>query len=240
MSKKEVHRALSSDARVETLKLLYRKPHDIEELAEKLKLQPVTVRHHIQALQEAGLLDSYEERTGSAGRPKTYYKIAQSLPDVAFPARRYLDFSKILLSVLLRNIGKNKTQKILAEVGSEMGRESMKYLESQNKITKWTPKEFAEILIKKYFQEAGAEPEIIELSDSKVIYRLHNCLLRELSKEMPDLMCDVLHHEFHQAILTAMKNDIKGVQTTCMGHGDINCEHIVKWASKKKNDTQKE
>lgn len=240
MSKKEVHRALSSEARVEILKFLYKRPNTIEELAEKLDLRPVSVRHHILALREAGLLESYEERTGSAGRPNTYYKIAKSLPDVAFPARRYLDFSKVLISVLLRTIGKNRTQEILAEVGSEMGKESMKYLESQNKVTEWTSKVFAEILIGKYFQEAGAEPEIIEVSDSKVVYRLHNCLLLELSKEMPDLMCNVLHHEFHQAILTAMKNDIKGVQTSCMGHGDIHCEHVVEWASRKKNDRQKE
>lgn len=236
MSKKELHRALSSDTRVETLKLLYRKPHDIEEIAKKLKLQPVTVRHHIQALQEAGLLESYEERTGLAGRPKTFYKLARTLPDVAFPARRYLDFSKSLIDVLLRTIGKDKTQEILAEAGREMGEQTMKYIESQNKIVKWTPREFAEILVEKYFRESGAEPELVEVSDSKVVYRLHNCLLRELSKEMPDLMCEVLHHEFHQAILESMKNDIKGVQTTCMGHGDINCEHVVEWASRKKSE----
>ena len=62
-SKRKVHHALSSDARAETLEFLYKKPRDVEEIAKKLKLQSTTVRHHIEALLEAGLLESYEERT---------------------------------------------------------------------------------------------------------------------------------------------------------------------------------
>src|SRR3989337_1225729 len=122
MPEREVYRALSSKARVEILKLLYKKPHDIEELAKKLAFQPVTIRHHIQSLQEAGLLESYEERSGSAGRPKTYYKIAKSLPIVTFPERQYLIFSSVLLDALLRILGREQTQRILTEIGREMGK----------------------------------------------------------------------------------------------------------------------
>jgi len=238
MSSREIYRALSSEARAEILRLLYKKPHDIEEIAESLKLQPVTIRHHIQALSEAGLLEFYEERSGSAGRPKTFYKIATTLPVVVFPARRYFELSKALVNSLQRNLGGQKTQEILADVGRELGKETIKYLETQNNITKWTSKEFVEIVIK-YLQEAGAEPEVVEVTDSKLIYRLHNCLFSELSREIPGLMCDVIHHEFQQAMLDSMHNEIKGVQTSCMGHGDINCEHVIEWASKKKTANKK-
>jgi predicted ArsR family transcriptional regulator len=234
-SKLEVIRALSSNVRLEILKLLYQKPRDIEDLAKNyLKLQPITVRHHIQSLQEAGLLESYEERTGSAGRPKTYYKIAKALPTITFPARRYFDLSKALLNGMKRRIGEQKTNEILVDVGNELGKETVKNLSAVNNITKWTAKDFVDIFILKYLQEAGAEPEIIEKSDNRVVYRMHNCLFHELSQEMPCLMCDVLHYHFHHSLAKAMSNNSKDTQTSCMGHGADCCEHSVEWSSEKK------
>jgi len=234
MSKREIHRALSSEAREETLKLLYKRPHVIEEIAEKLNLQPVTVRHHIQALQEAGFLESYEERSGSAGRPRTYYKLAKSLPTLTFPARRYLQLSKAVISFLLREYGKKKGYEMMAQLGYEMGASTAKYLETTYNIKDWTPDEFAKVFVEGYLQEVGAEPEVAEKTDKKVVFRTHNCIFFELSQEMPDLMCDVLHNEFHRALQETMSGDIKGVQTSCMGHGDGCCEQVFEWVFKNK------
>jgi predicted ArsR family transcriptional regulator len=234
MSKLDVLRALSSDARLEILKLLYKKPHDIGELAEKTKLQPVTIRHHIRSLQEAGLLESYEVRTGLAGRPKTFYKIAKSLPMVVFPARQYQEFSNFLIKFLFQKLGNRQTSEMLTELGREMGKETVKYLEVSNNITEWTPEKFATVFVEKYLQEAGAEPEITEKTDNKVVFRIHNCVFFEISQKQPDLMCDVLHREFHKAIIKAMGKNIEGIQTNCMGHGDLYCDQVVKWKSKKK------
>jgi len=185
------------------------------------------VRHHIQSLQEAGLLESYEERTGSAGRPKTYYKIAKKLPILTFPARQYFELSKNVINGILRSLGEQKTIKILASVGDEIGAETVKYMEATNNVTKWTLKEFAEVFIQKYLQEAGAEPEIIEKNDKRIAYRMHNCLFYELSQQTPSLMCDVLHRHFHHSLVKAMSNNFKDTQMSCMGHGANCCEHVV-------------
>ena len=239
MSKLDVMRALSSEVRLEILKLLYQKPRDIEDLAKNhLKLQPITVRHHIQFLQEAGLLESYEERTGLAGRPKTYYRIAKGLPLITFPARRYFDLSKAMLNTLLRNVGEEKTAEMLADVGDELGKETAKYLETTNNIKHWTTKEFAEILVKKYLTEAGAEPEIIENNNRRVIYRMHNCLFFELAQETPSLMCDVLHHHFHSSLVKAMNSHFQDTQTSCMGHGANCCEHTVEWVPEREKPVE--
>ena len=173
MSKLDVLRALYSDARLEILKLLYRKPRDIGELAEKTKLQPVTIRHHIRSLQEAGLLDTHEVRTGSAGRPKTFYKIAKSLPMVVFPARQYQEFSNFLVNFLFHKLGKRETNEMLAELGREMGKETVKYLEVANNVTEWTPEKFVTVFVEKYLQEAGAEPEITEKTDNMTFIMAH-------------------------------------------------------------------
>jgi predicted ArsR family transcriptional regulator len=121
IAEREMYRALSSKARVEIIKLLYRKPRDIEELAKKLELQPVTIRHHIQFLQEAGLLESVEQRSGAAGRPKTCYKLIKPLPTIAFPERRYLIFSSLLLDSMINLVGKDKVAEVLSSIGKSMG-----------------------------------------------------------------------------------------------------------------------
>jgi predicted ArsR family transcriptional regulator len=226
----EVHRALASRPRADILKLLYKEPRNIEELAEKLTLRPITVRHHIQFLMETGLVESYEERSGSSGRPTNYYRIAKSLPIVNFPERHYLLFSSFLIDTIQRNIGEQETREIIAKAGYEMGKEVIKQLEQKYNIEKWSPKDFARIFVKGYLEETGTEPEIISEGDSQVIYRLHNCIFFELALKKPSLICDVLHRQFHQGVCAAIGRNVKDAQRTCMGHGDNYCEHIVEWS----------
>ena len=235
---KEVYSALSSEVRAEILKLTYQKPRQIEELAESLNLQPVTIRHHIQILLEVGILEFHEERNGLVGRPKTFFTIAEKPPAVAFPARAYFELSKTIVKSLRKSLGEKKTEEVLAEAGRELGRETIKFLEAKNDLSEWTAKEFAEIVVK-HLQEAGAEPEIVELSDNKLVYRLHNCLFAELSKVIPELLCDVMHHEYQQAMLDSIQANVKGIQTSCMGHGDVYCEHVIEWVTRKEIDNRK-
>lgn len=231
MTEDEIHSALSSVKRKETLTLLYKKPYSIEELAEKLGIQPITMRHHIKALQKAGFLESFEERSGSAGRPKVYYKLAQTLPTVSFPKRQYLHFSKALINILLSELGPQKTYLVIAKTGREMGRQTMEYLETTNNIKEWTPETFAKVYVEGYLQDLGAEPEVLEQSKKKVVFRTRNCVLYELSQELPDLMCDTLHVELHKAVSEAMGKTIRVLQTNCMGHGDYCCGQSFEWMS---------
>jgi predicted ArsR family transcriptional regulator len=237
-----MYRALSSKARMEIIKLLYRKPHDIEELAKKLELQPVTIRHHIQFLQEAGLLESVEQRSGAAGRPKTSYKLTKPLPTVAFPERRYMIFSSLLLDYMIKLVGKSKVAEVLSSIGQSMGKQTMDALVLQYKINKWTTKDFNETFVGEYLQDAGTEPEVVEINDNKVVLRLHNCIFSELAQKMPELMCEVAHQQFFQSVTNAMDNDIIHSHTACLGHGDEYCEHIFVWKgneNNKKPTTQK-
>jgi len=54
--------------------------------------------------------------------------------------------------------------------------------------------------INKYLKEAGAEPEIIEVTDEKIVYRLHNCVFFELAIKMTEMICDVVHEGFHEGV----------------------------------------
>ena len=115
-----------------------------------------------------------------------------------------------------------------------MGKETVEQMLNQHKISKWTPKEFEEIFVAQYLEEAGTEPELVERNDKKVVIRLHNCVFSELSQKMPDIMCDVAHKEFFHAVADVMGGHIKVTQATCMGRGDTYCEHIFEWNSGEK------
>jgi predicted ArsR family transcriptional regulator len=81
--------------------------------------------------------------------------------------------------------------------------------------------------------EEGAEPEVLEVTNDKVVYRLHNCLFQELSTKMPEIMCDVLHESFHEGVAKTIGKDVQISRSMCMGHGDPYCEHMCVWMPKK-------
>ncbi len=233
MEEKNSYQTLSSKSRLDILKLLYKKEQSIEQIAEALNLQPITIRHHLKSLEEAGLIEKYDEHQGLAGRPKTLYRIVKKTKIVGFPKRRYLTLSSFLITTLEFAAGAKNAKRILSRVGKAMGKDVIKDLEGHNEIKDWGTKEYVQFFIKEYLEESGAEPEIVEVTDKKIVYRLHNCLFFELALKMPDLMCDVIHENFHDGVHEAMAKDVKTSRVTCMGKGDEYCEHICEWVDSK-------
>jgi len=225
----EAYRALSSKSRLDILRLLYRKSMSVEEISEKMNLQPITIRHHLQSLVEAGFIEAVEERAGSVGRPKIFYKIVREPPLVSYPKRRYLVLSNFIINTMRFVLGENQAKKILKKAGFDMGSNTTKRLESEHEIREWTPKTYEQFFVKGYLEEMGAEPEIVESTENKILYRLHNCLFFELSVKMPDIMCDTLHENFHEGLTKAMGKEVTINRLTCMSKGDPYCEHSCEW-----------
>ncbi len=241
MIERNSYQTLSSKTRLDILKLLYKKDLSVEEIADSLNLHTISIRHHLQSLEEAGLVEKYDERYGTAGRPKTFYRIVKKTKILGFPKRRYLTLSSFLIEALTFTAGEKNTKKLLSRVGNAMGRDVIKDLERKNNLSEWNTLQYLEFFIKKYLEESGAEPEIVEMTDKKIVYRLHNCLFFELALKMPDKMCDVLHDSFHEGSSAAMGKLIKTTRTTCMGKGDDYCEHVCEWIEKidSTNETKK-
>ncbi len=229
MIEAEAYRALSSKSRLGILKLLYRKPMSVEEIAGMLNLQPITIRHHLQSLVEAGFIETYEERAGSVGRPKIYYKTVREPQIVSYPKRRYLMLNKFIINTLRYVLGEDQAKKILKKAGQEMGENTAKRLESEHEIKDWSIKTYEEFYVKDYLEKMGAEPEIIEVNDEKITYRLHNCLFFEMAIKMPEIMCDTLHESFHEGLTKTMGKNVKINRLTCMSKGDPYCEHSIEW-----------
>lgn len=231
-----IYRTLASPSRMQILRLLYRKPMSVEQLAEKLSLQPITIRHHLQDLLESGIIEFYEERSGGAGRPRAFYRVVKSTPSASFPRRQYQFLSEYLITSTIKVFGKTKGEAFLKNIGTKMGEAAIAKLEAEHDIKDWTPKAYEDYFVRGYMEKEGAEPEVVEASGNKLVYRFHNCLFSELSTKMPDIICDILHESLHEGVSRAMNRDMQMTRTTCMGHGDPYCEHICVWGSLKNKD----
>jgi predicted ArsR family transcriptional regulator len=229
-----LYRTLASPSRIQILRLLYRKPLSVEEISQKMTLQTITIRHHLQALTEAGIVKYHEERSGGVGRPRAYYSIVKTLPSTSFPKRQYQALSEYLISGMVEEFGVKKTNAFLKKIGIRTGEAAIRELESKHNIKSWSQKEYEKYVIGEYLEGEGAEPEVIETTTNKIVYRLHNCLFHELSTRMPEIMCDVLHESFHEGVSKAIGKDLRITRATCMGHGDPYCEHICKWGTQKR------
>ena len=60
-------------------------------------------------------------------------------------------------------------------------------------------------------------------------YRVHNCVFYELALRGHEVMCDVIHEGFHEGISMATGKMMKIIRNSCMGKGDLYCEHLCQW-----------
>jgi predicted ArsR family transcriptional regulator len=229
LSERRAYEALSSASRLEILKLLHKKPLSVEEIAKLVKLQPISVRRHLQSLEDAGFVESYEEKRGTVGRPKVYYRIAKKPTVVSYPKRRYLTLSSFMIKTLQFLVGTKRASNLLRRVGKNMGENVVREIEYKHDIKEWSSEAFREFFIKGYLEESGGEPEIVKTDKDMIVFRVHNCLFLELAVKMPEMMCDVLHDAFHEGVSSAMGGKAKITRLTCMGYGDPYCEHKCEW-----------
>jgi len=229
MIEAEAYRALSSKSRQDILRLLYRNSLSVEQIAQKLGLQPITIRHHLQSLVESGFVETIEERAGSVGRPKIYYKLVKEPPLVSYPRRGYLMLNNFLVSTLRSSFGESQARKLLRKVGLDMGDNTAKRLGMEYEVNDWTPKAFEQFFVRDYLENMGTEPEVVEVSDKKIVYRLHNCLFFEMAVKTPEIICDVLHESFHEGLAKTMNKDIKITHQACMAKDKPYCELSVEW-----------
>jgi predicted ArsR family transcriptional regulator len=229
MSEKKAYDALSSSARLSILRLLRKDHLNVEEIAELVNLQPISVHHHLQSLEDAGFIESYEKKSGTVGRPKVYFRITKKPKVVSYPKRRYLTLSNFVIKTLPKFIGSTKTNELLKRVGKKMGKNVIKEIESKHLDKEWSYETFEELFLNEYLEEEGTDPEIVKSGKNQVVYRMHNCLFFELAVKMPEIMCDTLHEAFHEGISIALNKKVKIKRLTCQGHGDRYCEHECEW-----------
>ncbi len=97
--------------------LLTRQQCTINELAEAVGINPISVRHHVTKLEAEGLVTSEEERHG-VGRPRRLYFLTEKGME-KFPTR-YLRLTVRLLEQLKETLPETMVDKLFAQVANDL------------------------------------------------------------------------------------------------------------------------
>lgn len=93
----------------------------VEDLAERLELTPMTIRHHLNVLQAQNLVvASKVRRSKKVGRPRLVYTLTDAA-DELFP-QSYGELARYLVSEVKETVGEDEAEAILRRVADRVAR----------------------------------------------------------------------------------------------------------------------
>jgi predicted ArsR family transcriptional regulator len=175
------HRALADPSRARILaELADAGPLDARELAGRVGLHVNTVRVHLNALAEAGLVESETQPPAGRGRPRVAYRAAAAAGEVG--ARRYRLLAEMLTALVVR-FGPAAAEQ-LEEIGEAWGH----YLvEAPAPYAEVGDGEAVERLLG-LLAEIGFEPKLEQRGRKRRIL-MKPCPFLELARAHQDVIC---------------------------------------------------
>jgi predicted ArsR family transcriptional regulator len=103
----------------------------VEDLAERLELTPMTIRHHLNVLQAQNLVvASKVRRSKKVGRPRLVYTLTEAADDL-FP-QSYGDLARHLVSEVKETMGQEEAEAIFRRVADRVARDGPRFDESES------------------------------------------------------------------------------------------------------------
>ena len=192
------------------LQTLLRQPRTtINELADSVGINPISVRHHLTNLQVEGLVAAEEERHG-VGRPRLVYFLTEAGLE-RFPTR-YLRLTSRLLDQLKESMPEAVVSKLFLQMAEDMAgsyAEQMKNLSMEQRLD----------LMKTLLSEEGFSMEW-EQAGSK--YEIHEitCPYLQIGQSHPEV-CTV-----DQTLISRMLA-VPAEKIQCVLSGDAHCTYVV-------------
>ena len=177
------HRALSDPSRARILaELADRGPLDAREIAERVGLHVNTVRVHLNALAEAGLVSSETRPPQGRGRPRVAYRATAAAGEEG--GRRYRLLAEILTALVARFGPEAGAQ--LEEIGEAWGH----YLvDSPPPFASLADEEAVKRLVA-LLDEVGFQPELERRARGRQIL-MRPCPFLELARTHQDVICPI-------------------------------------------------
>jgi len=196
--------------REKILQALLRKPRStINDLAETVEINPISVRHHLNNLQAGGLIAAEEERHG-VGRPRLVYSLTEEGSE-KFPTH-YLRLTTRLLSQLKETLPNPMVKELFSQVAYNLAEEYVDQLEGLNVEERLDT--IKELLDKEGFtvewEKQGNQYHIHEIS----------CPYYKVGQNHPEV-CTM-----DQTLISQML-DVPAEQVQCILSGDDRCTYIV-------------
>ena len=189
--------------------LLARQNCTINEIAQAVDINPISVRHHITKLQADGLVDSAEERHG-VGRPRRLYFLTDEGREL-FPSR-YLRLTNLLLDQLKETVPSDTMDRIFIKIAEDMASKHAHDIDGLSLEQRLD-------LVKDLLNQEGFA---VEWNREGNIYLIHesNCPYFHIGQNHPEV-CTVDRALIHTVLA------VPAEQVTCMLHGDAQCTYII-------------
>ena len=189
--------------------LLKRPGSTINDLAEAVGINPISVRHHLTNLQVEGLVAAEEERHG-VGRPRLIYSLTEDGME-KFPTR-YLRLTSRLLDQLKSTLPEPMVSKLFAEMATGLAAE---YAEQMQGLSMEERLE----LISNLLAEEGFT---VEWEKAEGQYKIHEitCPYLQIGQNHPEV-CTV-----DQTLISKMLA-VPAEKVQCILDGSAHCTYIV-------------
>ncbi len=182
----------------------------INDLAEAVDINAISVRHHLTNLQVDGYVKAEEERHG-VGRPRLVYSLTDDGLE-KFPTR-YLQLTNRLLSQLKRVLPENQIQSLFMQIGKSI-------IEEQTEtIKKMTIEQKLDFIVN-ILGEQGFAIEWQRLGDEIIISEA-SCPFYHVGQVHPEV-CTM-----DQALISSILS-IPTEKIGCLLNGDSHCAYVVK------------
>ncbi|MCL5428858.1 MAG: winged helix-turn-helix transcriptional regulator [Chloroflexi bacterium] len=193
----------------------------INDLAQAVKINPISVRHHITKLENDGLVDSAEERHG-VGRPRRVYFLTEAGMEL-FPGRT-IHFTNKLLDQLKSQLSAEAYNKLFDKMAASI---SDNYL-SEADFDSLTLDQRLD-LIENWLTNEGYTVQV-ERNAQEIVIKESSCPYYYVGQT-------------HEEVCTIDKRLIAKVlsadpeRTSCLLSGDSHCTYVVPLSAIKENIT---
>lgn len=204
---------MTSNTRNRVLRtLLLNQRRTVNELAEAVDINPISVRHHVSKLEAEGLIQSKEERHG-VGRPRLVYSLTNQGME-QFP-QRYLQLTLRLLQQLKENL----SEKALGEIFQELAQGIAGDLTQNIDLESLTLKERLDLLE----QVLTAEGFMVNIEEEDENYYLveASCPYHHVGEDHPEIC--VVDKELIAHFVSASPTRVE-----CILDGDLQCKYQIK------------
>ncbi|GAB4471932.1 MAG: transcriptional regulator [Anaerolineales bacterium] len=189
--------------------LLLRHNCTVNELAEAVDINPISVRHHLNKLEAEGLVSSFEERHG-VGRPRRLYYLTESGREL-FPTR-YLRLTTRLLAQLKDQLPPSMISQLFAQMAKDIAadyEESLKDLPLDERLE----------LIKQLLSQEGFSVEWEKQGEDYLIREV-NCPYLQVSQAHPEV-CAI-----DQTLISTLLS-LPAEKVRCVLNGDTHCTYVI-------------
>ncbi len=189
--------------------LLARERCTINELAEAVDINPISVRHHISRLEADGLVTSDEERHG-VGRPRRMYFLTEKGRE-HFPTR-YIRLTLRLLEQLKETMPPSVIDRLFTQIAQDMLSDYRSEAEGLSIEARLT-------LVKQLLTSEGFNVEVEKQGDTYLI-RESNCPYYHVGQNHPEV-CSL-----DQTLISTIL-EVPAQKIECMLHGDAHCTYRI-------------